>query len=201
LENGFHIGGFHYVEPSLNSIDGPGGSIRLEPKVMQVLVCLAAHAGDAVPKERLMQTVWPDTFVGEDVLTRAISELRRAFGDDAREPRFIQTIAKGGYRLIAGVPPNAVHDRAAPEQDAVKASAPAVAQATRHTLVLILVGVVLLIGVALAGWWIASTRRGSGGSPRQPTLTQLTANPADLLITSARSTKSRARTVELSGSR
>ena len=94
---------------------GPAGSIRLEPKVMQVLVCLAAHAGDAVPKERLMQAVWPDTFVGEDVLTRAISELRRAFGDDAREPRFIQTIAKGGYRLIAGVSPNA--DKTVPRQN------------------------------------------------------------------------------------
>jgi DNA-binding winged helix-turn-helix (wHTH) protein len=149
LENGFRIGGSHYVEPSLNSIAGPTGSIRLEPKVMQVLVCLAAHAGDAVPKERLMQAVWPDTFVGEDVLTRAISELRRAFGDDAREPRFIQTIAKGGYRLIAGVSPNAVHDRAAPEQDAAKASVPAVAQATRQTPVLILVGVGLLAGVAI----------------------------------------------------
>ena len=186
MENGFRIGGSHFVEPSLNSIDGPGGSIRLEPKVMQVLVCLAAHAGDAVPKERLMQTVWPDTFVGEDVLTRAISELRRAFGDDAKEPRVIQTIAKGGYRLIAGVSPNAVQGLAAPEQDAAKASVPAVAQATRHTPVLILAGVGLLAGVAIGGWWIASMRRGPGGPPRQSTLTQLTANPPDLPVTSAR---------------
>ena len=70
---------------------------------MQVLVCLAAQAGQVVPKERLMRTVWPDTFVGDDVLTRAISELRRVFGDDVRNPRFIQTIPKSGYRLMAPV--------------------------------------------------------------------------------------------------
>ena len=72
------------------------------------------------------------------------------------------------------------------EQDAAKASVPAVAQATRHSPVLILAGVVLLAGVALAGWWIASMRRGAGGPPRPPTLTQLTANPVDLPVTSAR---------------
>lgn len=46
---------------------GPAGTIRLEPRIMQVLVCLAAHAGQVVPKERLMRTVWPDTFVSDDV--------------------------------------------------------------------------------------------------------------------------------------
>ena len=73
---------------------------------MQVLVLLAAHAGQVVAKERLMQTVWPDTFVTDDVLTRAISELRRVFGDDAKESRFIQTIPKSGYRLIARLSPS-----------------------------------------------------------------------------------------------
>ena len=103
LQNGFLVGDSHQVEPSLNSVTGPAGTIRLEPKVMQVLVLLAAHAGQVVAKERLIQTVWPDTFVTDDVLTRAISELRRVFGDDAKEPRFIQTIPKSGYRLIARV--------------------------------------------------------------------------------------------------
>jgi TolB-like protein/DNA-binding winged helix-turn-helix (wHTH) protein/Tfp pilus assembly protein PilF len=103
LQNGFHVGDSHRVDPSLNSVTGPAGTIRLEPKVMQVLVLLAAHAGQVVAKERLMATVWPDTFVTDDVLTRAISELRRVFGDDAKESRFIQTIPKSGYRLISGV--------------------------------------------------------------------------------------------------
>jgi TolB-like protein/DNA-binding winged helix-turn-helix (wHTH) protein/Tfp pilus assembly protein PilF len=103
LQDDFHVGDSHRVEPSLNSVTGPAGTIRLEPKVMQVLVLLAAHAGQVVAKERLIQTVWPDAFVTDDVLTRAISELRRIFGDDAKESRVIQTIPKSGYRLIAGV--------------------------------------------------------------------------------------------------
>jgi DNA-binding winged helix-turn-helix (wHTH) protein/TolB-like protein/Tfp pilus assembly protein PilF len=105
LQNAFRIGDSHQVEPSLNSVTGPAGTIRLEPKVMQVLVLLAAHAGQVVAKERLMQTVWPDAFVTDDVLTRAISELRRVFGDDPKESRFIQTIPKSGYRVIARVSP------------------------------------------------------------------------------------------------
>ncbi len=124
MQNGFRIGELHHVEPSLNSVTGPAGTTRLEPKVMQVLVCLAAQAGQVVPKERLMRTVWPDTFVGDDVLTRCISELRRVFGDDVKEPRFIQTIPKSGYRLIAGVSSNAEHDLAAPRQDAARSRYP-----------------------------------------------------------------------------
>jgi Transcriptional regulatory protein, C terminal len=96
--------------------------------VMQVLLCLAAQAGQVVSKERLLRTVWSDTFVGDDVLTRSISELRRVFGDDVKEPRFIQTIPKSGYRLIAGVSSNAEQDPAAERQDPSKESIPGVAR-------------------------------------------------------------------------
>src|ERR1700686_5828097 len=72
---------------------------------MGVLVCLAQHAGQSVSKEDLLQTVWPDTFVGDDVLKGFISELRRVLEDDAREPTIIQTIPKRGYRLVAPVMP------------------------------------------------------------------------------------------------
>jgi adenylate cyclase len=91
------------VTPSLNSIASQGRTARLEPKVMEVLVCLAQHPGDTVSKEQLFQAVWPRTVVTEDVLKRCIAELRRAFGDDAREPHIIETISKRGYRLVAPV--------------------------------------------------------------------------------------------------
>ena len=68
-----------------------------------VLVCLAERAGQMVPKDRLLHSAWADTAVGDDVLTRAISELRRLFEDDPRQPRVIETIPKSGYRLIAPV--------------------------------------------------------------------------------------------------
>ena len=77
--------------------------VRLEPKILRVLICLAEHAGEVVPKERLIETVWAGTFVTDDVLARAISELRRVFGDHAKERRVIETVPKGGYRLLAQV--------------------------------------------------------------------------------------------------
>lgn len=70
---------------------------------MSVLVCLAGHPGETLSKEKLLQTVWPDTFVSDAALTHSISELRRVFEDDAREARVIQTVAKKGYRLVEPV--------------------------------------------------------------------------------------------------
>jgi TolB-like protein/DNA-binding winged helix-turn-helix (wHTH) protein len=98
----FQIGAWR-VEPGLNTVSNNGTTAHLEPKVMEVLLCLAAQPGDPVSKEHLLRTVWPDTFVSDDVLTRSISELRRVFADDAKDSRFIQTIPKRGYRLIAPV--------------------------------------------------------------------------------------------------
>ena len=91
------------VQPSLDAITRDGATVHLEPKVMAVLVCLAQHPGEPILKETLLKMVWPDTFVTDDVLTRSISELRRAFEDDARESTVIQTIPKRGYRLLAPV--------------------------------------------------------------------------------------------------
>ena len=83
MQSDFRVGPW-LVAPSLSSISNKTTTVRLEPKVMEVLVCLAEHAGETLPKETLFQTVWPDTFVTDDVLTHSISELRRAFEDDAR---------------------------------------------------------------------------------------------------------------------
>lgn len=91
------------IHPRINSMEKDGETVHLEPKVMQVLLALASEPGEVVTRERLRTTVWPDVFVGEDVLIRAISELRRAFSDDPREPNVIQTVPKVGYRLITSV--------------------------------------------------------------------------------------------------
>ncbi len=89
------------VQPQLNRLSrSDGGDVQLEPKMMDVLVCLAQTPGDVVSREALIDAVWPEVFISESVLTRAIAGLRRALGDDAREPRFIETISKRGYRLI-----------------------------------------------------------------------------------------------------
>ena len=70
---------------------------------MGVLVCLAQRSGEVVPKEQLVHEVWRDTFVTDDVLIRCISELRKAFGDNAGQPAVIETIPKKGYRLLLPV--------------------------------------------------------------------------------------------------
>lgn len=104
MSNDFRVG--HWVvRPSLNTVSENGTSTRLEPKVMEVLVCLASRPGEPVPKDTIIKAVWPDTFVSDDVLIRSVSELRRVFEDDAREPQFIETIPKRGYRLVAAVTP------------------------------------------------------------------------------------------------
>ena len=91
------------VEPDLNCITRKKVKIPVEPKVIEVLVCLADYPGEVLSKEQIIQTVWPDTYVSEEVLRYSISELRKAFKDDAKNPRVIQTIARRGYRLIAPV--------------------------------------------------------------------------------------------------
>ncbi len=98
----FRIGSW-LVQPSLNTVSQSGKTFHIEPKMMEVLVCLARHAGETLSKETLLEAVWPDTFVTDDVLTRCIFELRRVFGDGAKESRFIQTISRRGYRLVAPI--------------------------------------------------------------------------------------------------
>src|SRR5271157_2947220 len=102
MDGQIHVGPW-LVEPSLNIVSRNGTAVHLEPKVMEVLLCLATHAGEVVSKEELLKAVWPDTFVTDDALKHCISDLRRVFEDDAREPRFIETIPKRGYRLVAPV--------------------------------------------------------------------------------------------------
>jgi Tol biopolymer transport system component/DNA-binding winged helix-turn-helix (wHTH) protein len=167
LQNGFRIDEAYHVEPSLNRVTGPGGVSRLEPKVMLVLVCLAERAGQVVPKDRLFRSAWPDTAVTDDVLTRAVSELRRLFEDDPRRPRVIETIAKGGYRLIApveiisrrdGAPAPPVREVApitlpGGETNSVAAQRPA-SQPERWQRRLLAVGTTGIVVVALAGAWL-----------------------------------------------
>ena len=91
------------IQPQINAIEKGNRNWHLEPKVMQVLVHLALHPNEVLSKDKLIETIWRDTFVGDDVLIRCISEIRYVFGDDPRSPFIIQTIPKAGYRLIAAV--------------------------------------------------------------------------------------------------
>src|SRR5882724_11008958 len=100
MEGDFRLGEW-LIRPQLNTVQGDSGTVRLEHKFIQVLVCLAGRPGEVISKDELIRTVWADTFVTDDVLTRAVSELRRILRDDAKQPHIIETVSKNGYRLIA----------------------------------------------------------------------------------------------------
>ncbi|MGQ0751398.1 MAG: winged helix-turn-helix domain-containing protein [Betaproteobacteria bacterium] len=91
------------VRPAANELGRNGDTLRLEPKVMEVLMLLAEHAGEVVSREALLSAIWQNTMVGDDALTQAVIKLRKSLQDTARASRYIETISKRGYRLIAPV--------------------------------------------------------------------------------------------------
>jgi DNA-binding winged helix-turn-helix (wHTH) protein len=100
----FHVGEW-LVQPSLNVTERAGCVRHLEPQVMDLLAFLAGASGRVVSKDQIIDAVWEGRFIAEATLTRSVADLRRALGDDQRSPRYIETIPKRGYRLIASVAP------------------------------------------------------------------------------------------------
>src|SRR5215813_12556376 len=79
--------------------------LTLRPKTFDLLVYLVAHAGELVRKETLLETLWPDTVAADGVLTTSMGELRKVLGETAKQPQFIATVHRRGYRFIAPVTP------------------------------------------------------------------------------------------------
>jgi len=102
LQAGFRIGEC-LIEPRQNRIVRGDIEVRLEPRVMDVLVCLAERAGEVVSRETLNGEVWGNIVVTDQAVTNCISELRHHLGDDRAAHRIIETIPKRGYRLTAPV--------------------------------------------------------------------------------------------------
>src|SRR5262245_18939570 len=75
--------------------------LTLRPKPFAVLAYLATHAERLVPRAELVQAVWPDTRVGDGLLRGYVMDVRNVLGDDAAAPRFIETVARLGYRFLA----------------------------------------------------------------------------------------------------
>jgi DNA-binding winged helix-turn-helix (wHTH) protein/TolB-like protein len=91
------------VEADLNRLSAPGKTVKVEPKAMAVLLCLANQAGRVVSRETLLSEAWPGVVVGDDSLTQVVIKLRKALGDDPERPTYIETVTKRGYRLLAPV--------------------------------------------------------------------------------------------------
>ena len=80
-----------------------GRDIHLKPKAFQILLYLVANRDRLISREELLQQFWKDTVVGEDVLAHSIAEVRRALGDSPREPLYLKTVPKRGYRFVGEV--------------------------------------------------------------------------------------------------
>src|SRR5262245_42256419 len=78
-----------------------GTPVALRPKTFSVLVHLAEHPGELVTKQALLDAVWGNVAVTEDVVRMSIAELRTVFGDARSTPRFIETVSRRGYRFVA----------------------------------------------------------------------------------------------------
>ena len=98
----FRVRDWH-VDPASGRMTHDGKDIKLEPRVMDVLVYLAGRPGQVVTRDELEANVWAGRVISYDALTSTVQKLRKAFADDARQPRIIETLSKKGYRLVAPV--------------------------------------------------------------------------------------------------
>lgn len=88
------------VKPDLNEISRQDEIKKLDHKVMQLLVFFAENSGRDLSKDEILRAVWGEGVFTDDVLTVAVSSLRKALGDDPRSPKYIKTIPRYGYRML-----------------------------------------------------------------------------------------------------
>lgn len=99
---GFSVGPWQVI-PDLHELRQGATVRRIQPRLMALLVCLAERPGQTWTREALLDRVWSRRVLNDEVLSRSIADLRQALDDDARAPRFVETIPKLGYRLVAEV--------------------------------------------------------------------------------------------------
>ncbi|TQV80576.1 winged helix-turn-helix domain-containing protein [Denitrobaculum tricleocarpae] len=116
-DRSFHVGTWR-VDLSSRSVTDGNAVKRVSPRAARLLEVLAASEGQAVAREALLDVVWPDVIVGDDSLTQAVTELRRAFDDRRGSSRMIETIPKYGYRLTAPILLETAANDAAPLSEA-----------------------------------------------------------------------------------
>ncbi|MEZ5472256.1 MAG: winged helix-turn-helix domain-containing protein [Marinicella sp.] len=102
MESAIIIGQFK-VFPSLGIVESPQGQVSLQPKVIKLLCYFAENPNKVLTRDQIVERVWDGRVVSDDALHRLISIIRNTFDDDAKQPLYLETIPKVGYRLIAEV--------------------------------------------------------------------------------------------------
>ena len=148
------------VHPDTLRVARGDDEIKLEPKVMQVLLYLAERAGEVVSRQELEAHVWRNQVVGYDAISRTIINIRKALGDNSRDPRVIETISKVGYRMIAEVR----YSTGDQSDDYPSGPHPPDAPSSRSSHVrnaILLLGIVLILWIAIDGLELVGKKEGS----------------------------------------
>lgn len=101
-QHAYRIGDWR-VDPSAGRMTRGTEAAQLDDRAMRLLVCLAERAGQVVSIDELLNCVWADVVVSQDSVYQAVTTLRRALGDSTKQPTYIATVPRRGYRLVAGV--------------------------------------------------------------------------------------------------
>lgn len=126
IDGAMRFGSF-VLDPADERLVGAHGPIHIGQKAYRVLRALIEHRGRLLTKDFLFNEVWADTIVSESSLTSVIKELRRALGDEAREPRFIESVYGRGYRFLAELSEDD-SPRMTPRPDPLVVAAPGIGQ-------------------------------------------------------------------------
>ena len=141
------------VDPSSGSITRNGETIRLDVRAMRLLLCLAGRPGQVVSIDDLISNVWGEVAVSPDSVYQALTSLRRQLGDDSRQPAYIETVPRLGYRMIAPVgpwqesSPQPTATPTAPEE--AKTNASSSKPSSRRVVGIVWAAVALAVAVAL----------------------------------------------------
>jgi adenylate cyclase len=171
------------LEPESGRMLEAGRVVPLAPKPFETLLYLAQRPGRVVPKAELMEKLWPQTFVTDDVLVQCVVDIRRALGDQAKTPRYVMTVPRRGYQFLAPVrvlddsaPPTVPVGRTTTDAVSLPGTAPLVRRTVRWRWALLSVFVVLAVGT---GSYLALRPR----SPARPSAAPApAADPGSLVV-------------------
>jgi transcriptional activator of cad operon len=162
------------VDPALGQISRNGETaqigIRVEERTMRLLLCLAERAGEVVSIDELLNQVWPEVNVTPDSVYQAVTSLRRLLGDDSKQPTYIATVPRLGYRLVAKLSPWADHSDTAPETSgATESDVPTIGSRRPTRLIWVSAAAIcLMLGVAF--WaFLVHARAANGDAIVPPT--------------------------------
>jgi transcriptional activator of cad operon len=125
-----------FVNPQAGEIARGEERVRLEARTMRLLLCLAESPGEVVSIDTLLSEVWSGVVVTPDSVYQAVAALRRLLGDDAKQPAYIVTVPRLGYRLVAPV-----------ESQVDATPTPRPARASSKMYAALAVGILLIAGV------------------------------------------------------